>query len=158
MKPARALSVIGAGKASRDLSRLAAEVGREIARRGVLLICGGRGGVMAAAARGARGENGHTIGILPQYDRAGANRYIEIAIATGMGEARNAIVVASGDAVIALEGEAGTLSEIALAMKIGRPVVALKAWAEIEGVHRADDARSAVALALELAARRAQRK
>ncbi len=153
MKRARTVSVIGAGETSREVRTLAEEVGREIARSGAVLVCGGRGGVMEAAAKGALGSGGHTIGILPGSDRAAANRYIEFAIATGIGEARNAIVVASGDAVIAMEGEAGTLSEIGLAMKIGRPVIALHSWENIDGVHRADDARAAVALALKLAAR-----
>ena len=118
MKRASTLSVIGAGVASLAQQRVAEEVGREIARRGAVLVCGGRGGVMEAAACGARLEGGHTVGILAGYDRAQANQYIEFAIASGMGEARNVIVVASGDAVIALEGEAGTLSEIGLAMKL----------------------------------------
>jgi len=157
MKRLRTLSVIGAGEASRELRNLAEEVGREVARHGTVLVCGGRGGVMEAAAQGALSAGGHTIGILPGSDRAAANRYIEFAIATGIGEARNAIVVASGDAVIAMEGEAGTLSEIGLAMKIGRPVVALNSWENIDGVDRANDARTAVALALNLAAR-ARRK
>jgi uncharacterized protein (TIGR00725 family) len=152
MKRARTLSVIGAGVTSLAQQRIAEEVGREIARSGAILVCGGRGGVMEAAACGARLEGGHTIGILPSYDRAQANQYIEFAIATGIGEARNVIVVASGDAVIALEGEAGTLSEIGLAMKIGRPVVALNSWQNIEGIHRAENPHAAVALALNLAA------
>jgi uncharacterized protein (TIGR00725 family) len=153
MQRAHTLSVIGAGDASPAQCSIAAEVGREIARCGAVLVCGGRGGVMEAAARGAREEGGHSIGILPSYDRAQANQYIEFAIATGIGEARNVIVVASGDAVIALEGGAGTLSEIGLAMKLGRPVVALNSWQDIEGIHRAGNPRDAVALALSLAAR-----
>ncbi len=153
MKRARTLSVIGAGEASPAQRRIALEVGREVARQGAVLVCGGRGGVMEAAARGAREEDGHTVGILPSSDRAQANPYIEFAIATGMGEARNAIVVASGDAVIALEGEAGTLSEIGLAMKLRRPVVALNSWQNIEGLRRAESPREAVALALSLARR-----
>jgi predicted Rossmann-fold nucleotide-binding protein len=121
-----AIAVIGAGDATDDICATARELGRAIARNGAVLVCGGRGGVMEAA-------------------------HIEFAIATGMGEARNAIVVASAAAVIALPGEAGTLSEIALALKIGRPVVAIGAWHEIAGVRRAEDARSAVALAFQLA-------
>ena len=116
-----------------------------------MLICGGRGGVMAAAARGAQSANGLTIGILPGYERSEANANIEIAIATGMGQARNAIVVASADAVVALEGEGGTLSEIGLAIKLGRPVVGLRAWHKLEMIAHADDAALAVDLALELA-------
>jgi uncharacterized protein (TIGR00725 family) len=106
---------------------------------------------MEAAARGAQSAGGHTIGILPSYDRASANPHIEFAIATGMNHARNAIVVASADAVIAMPGEAGTLSEIGLALKIGRPVVALGGWHQIDGVHHATDPEAAVKLALQLA-------
>jgi uncharacterized protein (TIGR00725 family) len=150
MAPRSAIAVIGAGDAGEKVCAIAFKVGYEIARKGVVLVCGGRGGVMEAAAQGARSGGGHTVGILPSYNRASANSHIEFAIATGMGEARNAIVVASADAVIALPGEAGTLSEIALAMKIGRPVVALGAWREIEGVRHAEDAEAAVALAVQL--------
>ena len=91
------------------------------------------------------------IGILPGYDQQSANPYIEFAIATGMGEARNAIVVASANAVIALAGEGGTLAEIGFALKLGRPLVALCSWPQLEGLHRADNAAAAVAMALELA-------
>jgi uncharacterized protein (TIGR00725 family) len=146
-----AIGVIGAGVASPALRQVALEVGSEIGARGATLVCGGRGGVMEAAAQGALAAGGHTIGILPSYEPAAANPHIEFVIATGMGEARNVIVVASSDAVIALAGEAGTLSEIAIALKIGRPVVALDAWAEIPGPHRAATPRAAVELALELA-------
>ena len=106
---------------------------------------------MEAAARGAQSAGGHTIGILPGYDYARANPFIEFAIPTGMGEARNVIVVASAQAVVALAGEAGTLSEVALALKLGRPVVALSSWANVAGVLRADNPGAAVALACELA-------
>ncbi|HVN63853.1 MAG TPA: TIGR00725 family protein [Candidatus Binataceae bacterium] len=149
-----AIAVIGAGNATRTVSRLAHQVGREIARRGALLICGGRGGVMAAAAGGACEMGGRTVGILPGYDRRAANRHIEVAIATGMGEARNAIIVASADAIVALSGEGGTLAEIGFAIKMGKPVVALDSWPEIAGLHRAETAASAVTLALKLAASR----
>src|ERR1700722_6069336 len=151
MAPLNAIAVIGAGDAGEATRAMAFKVGNAIARNGVVLVCGGRGGVMEAAAQGARSGGGHTVGILPSYNRASANSHIEFAIATGMGEARNTIVVASADAVIALPGEAGTLSEIGLALKIGRPVVAIGAWYEIAGVRRADDAEAAVALAFKLA-------
>ncbi len=107
---------------------------------------------MRAAAEGARSVGGHTIGILPSYDRASANEFIEFAIATGMGEARNAIIVASSDAVIAMAGEGGTLAEIGFAKKFGRPIVALKSWPEIDGLERATTPREAVDLAMKLAA------
>ena len=151
MAPRNAIAVIGANDAPEDVRSAARDVGRAIARAGVVLVCGGRGGVMEAAADGARSAGGHTIGILPSYDRASANPYIEFAIATGMNQARNAIVVASADAVIAMPGEAGTLSEIGLALKIGRPVVALGGWHQIDGVHHATNPEAAVTLALQLA-------
>jgi uncharacterized protein (TIGR00725 family) len=151
MAPHNAIAVIGAADASEDVRSAAREVGNAIARAGVVLVCGGRGGVMEAAAEGARAAGGHTIGILPSYERASANPHIEFAIATGMSHARNAIVVASADAVIAMPGEAGTLSEIGLALKIGRPVVALGGWHQIDGVHHAPDPQAAVTLALRLA-------
>jgi uncharacterized protein (TIGR00725 family) len=143
--------VIGASDAGPDTVELADAVGRAIAERGATLICGGRAGVMEAAARGARAAGGHTIGVLPTYDRADANPHIEFVIATGMGQARNAIIVASADAIIALEGEGGTLSEIGLALKLRRPVVALRAWSEIAGIDHAYDPADAVEQALILA-------
>lgn len=147
------VAVIGAGEASQQVRKLAFEVGREIAGRGAVLVCGGLGGVMEAAAEGARSSSGHTIGILPSYDADSANRHIEFAVATGMGEARNAIVVGSAQAVVALEGEGGTLAEIGFALKLKRPVVALGAWDGIGGIHRAATPAAAVELALQLAER-----
>jgi len=153
---ARVIAVIGAGDAPKPVCKLAFEVGLEVARRGAVLINGGRTGVMEAAAAGARRGKGRTVGILPGSDRATANRHIEIAIATGMGEARNAIIVASADAVIALAGEGGTLAEIGFAKKMKRPVVALRSWPEIAGLHRAETPAQAVELALKSSARRAR--
>jgi uncharacterized protein (TIGR00725 family) len=155
MRRARVIAVIGAGSAPAPALKVAYEVGREIARRGATLINGGRSGVMEAAAAGARNLGGRTIGILPSYERSTANRYIEFAIATGMGEARNAIIVASADAIIALAGEGGTLAEIGFAMKMNRPIVALQSWPELSRLHRANTPADAVALALRLARRRA---
>jgi uncharacterized protein (TIGR00725 family) len=146
-----AVAIVGAGDANTAVCDLAYAAGLAVARRGAVLICGGRGGVMAAAARGAQFAGGLTIGILPGYDRRDANANIEIAIATGMGQARNAIVVASADSVVALEGEGGTLSEIGLAIKLGRPVVGLRAWPQLKMISHADDPVAAVDLALELA-------
>lgn len=128
MSRAPRIAVIGAGRCEGEMERLAEEVGREIARAGAWLICGGRGGVMAAASRGAREGGGRTIGLLPGEALEEANPWIEIAIATGLGEARNLLVVRNADAIIAVGGEWGTLSEIALARKIGRPVVLLHSW------------------------------
>ena len=150
------IAVVGAGEASAAVCDLAYSVGVAVARRGAILICGGRDGVMAAAAHGAQSAGGLTIGVLPGYERREANPFIEIAIATGMGQARNAIVVASADAVIALEGEGGTLSEIGLAIKLGRPVVALQSWHQLTMIARASDPQEAVDLALDLASRQRQ--
>ena len=120
--------MIGAGESEEEILRAAEEVGRRIAEAGALLICGGRGGVMEAASRGAAEAGGTVIGVLPTLSPADANPYVTHAVATGIGEARNLAVVASGEAVIAVGGEWGTLSEIAHARKIGRPVVAIQSW------------------------------
>lgn len=122
------VAVIGSASCSPEVADLAEQVGRKIARRGAVLVCGGRGGVMEAACRGARAEGGTTVGILPGPDRQEANAYVDIPIVTGLGEARNAIVVRTADAVIAVSGGYGTLSEIGLALKMGRPVVGLGTW------------------------------
>jgi uncharacterized protein (TIGR00725 family) len=147
-----AIAVIGGGDgASVEVLELAHQVGLEIGAHGATLICGGRGGVMEASARGASERGAHTIGILPGYEHGAANPYIEFVIATGMGEARNAVVIGSADAVIALAGEGGTLSEIGFALKLGRPLVALRAWPQIEGIEHADEPEAAVGAALRMA-------
>jgi uncharacterized protein (TIGR00725 family) len=158
VKRQQVIAVIGAGDAPAPICKLAFALGREIARRGAVLLNGGRTGVMESAAAGARKEGGHTIGILPGYDRRAANPHIEFAIATGIGEARNAVIVASADAVIALAGEGGTLAEIGFAKKFGKPIVALDSWPEIDGLRRAETPAEAVALALKLAASNSRRR
>lgn len=122
------IAVCGAGRCDGSTAARAEEVGRLLGAAGATLVCGGLGGVMAAACRGARAAGGHTVGILPGKDRTAANPDVEIAIATGLGEARNLAIVASADAVIAIAGAYGTLSEIALARKLERPVVGLGTW------------------------------
>jgi uncharacterized protein (TIGR00725 family) len=122
------VSVVGSGIASGDLYEKAREVGRLVAERGGTIVCGGRSGVMEAVAMGATGVGGTAIGILPDEDRRSANEYVSHSIATGTGHARNLAVVCSGDVIIAVGGEFGTLSEIGLALKVGRPVVALESW------------------------------
>jgi uncharacterized protein (TIGR00725 family) len=112
-----------------------------------VLVCGGLGGVMEAACRGARRGGGTTVGVLPGLDRRAANPHVDIALSTGLGEARNALVVRAVDAVVAVGGGYGTLSEIALALKGGKPVVGLDTW-EIEGVEAASDPERAVETAL----------
>jgi uncharacterized protein (TIGR00725 family) len=158
MKRQQVVAVIGAGDAPRAVCKLAFEVGREIARRGAVLLNGGRRGVMESSAAGARKDGGHTIGIIPGYDRREANTHVEFVIATGIGEARNAVIVASADAVIALAGEGGTLAEIGFAKKFGKPIVALDSWPEIDGLSRANTPADAVALALKLAKSNSRRR
>lgn len=122
------IAVIGAGECDQHTAGLAYEVGREIARRQAVLVCGGLGGVMAAAARGAAEAGGLVVGLLPGTSRAEGNPYLTVAIATGLGEARNALVVRASDAVIAIAGGYGTLAEIGLALKMGLPVIGLDTW------------------------------
>jgi uncharacterized protein (TIGR00725 family) len=122
------IGVIGAGDASAEETRSAEAVGRGLARARAVLVCGGRGGVMEAACRGAKQEGGTTVGILPGASRGDANPHVDIAIATGLGELRNGLIVRTADAFIAVGGEFGTLSEIAFALKAGKTVVGLAAW------------------------------
>ena len=122
------MAVSGGGEAGEDACRLAEEVGRELARRGAVVVTGGLGGAMEAACRGAKTEGGTTLGILPTHDRADANEWVDVAVPTGLGEARNPLVVRAADALIAVAGEFGTLSEIAFALKVGTPVVGLQTW------------------------------
>jgi len=122
------IAVIGGGQPSPQEAKIAEEVGRELARRGAILVCGGLGGVMEAACKGASLEGGITIGILPGDNTQAANPYVQIPIVTGLGEARNIAVVKSTQAVIAIGGSYGTLSEISHALKSGIPVVGLNTW------------------------------
>ena len=151
------LAVIGSATCSEEVAALAEAVGREIARAGAVLVCGGRGGVMEAACRGAKAERGTTVGILPGLDRREANPYVDIPIVTGLGEARNAVVVRTADAVVAVSGGFGTLSEIGLALKMGRPVVGLGTWdlyregRQTDAVFRSETPAQAVQQALRLA-------
>ena len=124
----RIIAVIGGGQASAREAKLAEEIGRELARNDVILVCGGLGGVMEAACRGAQSEGGVTIGILPGENRRAANPSVQIPIVTGMGYARNVAVVKSAQAVIAIGGSFGTLSEIGHALQSGIPVVGLNTW------------------------------
>jgi len=159
------ISVIGGENAPPQAVRLAEEVGRELARRGVVVVCGGGSGVMEGVCRGARQAGGHTIGILPGHNaqESPPNPWVEFPIYTGIGYARNAMVVLSGEAVIAIDGAYGTLSEIAYALVYGIPIVGLDTWDfsyyghNAESIVRARDPLEAVELALRLAdERRAQ--
>ena len=147
---ARVIAVIGAGElsAGADLASLAREVGRLLARRGCALLCGGLGGVMEAASQGAREEGGPVIGVLPGIDPAEANPHVGIAIATGMAEARNAVIANTAEAFVAVGGGYGTLAEIAFALKRGKRVVSLHSWREGLPVLVAQDPEEAVRLAL----------
>jgi uncharacterized protein (TIGR00725 family) len=142
--------VVGSGEASGELYEKAREVGRLVAQRGATIVCGGRYGVMEAVARGAAEAGGVAIGILPDEDRGQANEFLSFSIATGTGHARNLAVVCSGDVVISVGGEYGTLSEIGLALKVGRPVVALESWDLGEHVAVASSPREAVEAAFGL--------
>lgn len=143
------IGVVGSGDHEKRHDPLAVEVGSLIARHGDVMVCGGLSGIMEAASRGAAQEGGIIIGILPGSDKAEANPHITFSIPTGLGVARNVLVVRTADVLIALPGGPGTLSEIALALNIGKPVVDLGGW-KIEGTRAASTAGDAVRLALEL--------
>lgn len=151
------IAVVGASEPDGHTADLAEQVGRALAQRGAVLVCGGLGGVMEAACRGAKTAGGTTVGLLPGSDRRDANAYLDVALPTGMGEMRNALIVRSADAVIAVAGEFGTLSEIAFALRIGTPVVGLETWElakkgeVVAAFTRADSAKVAVNEALRLA-------
>jgi uncharacterized protein (TIGR00725 family) len=145
--------MVGAGEATPAQEAFAEAAGRELARRGAVVVCGGLGGVMAAAARGVHAADGMVVGLLPGDDRTAAAEHLTVAIATGLGEMRNALVVRAADAVLAVGGSHGTLSELALALRTGVPVVGHDTWA-LDGVAAVDDPVVAVDLVLALAAER----
>ena len=160
MRPRPVLvATIGAGICDLETAEAAEAVGRELGRRGAILVCGGLGGVMEAACRGAKSAGGLTVGILPGLFPHEANPYVDVPIATGLGEARNVLVVRSAQAVVAFSGEYGTLSEIGFALKIGKPVVGLKTWQLLregrldQGIREAHTPQEAVELALSLVGR-----
>ena len=150
------IAIIGGGEVSPQIEAIAEEVGREIARQGAVLICGGLGGVMEAACRGAASQGGLTVGILPGDNRRDANPHVKIPIATGIGYARNAAVAKSAQAVIAIDGSYGTLTEIGYALQSGIPVIGLDTWSlsiggKDEGnIIRAATPKEAVTAALDL--------
>jgi uncharacterized protein (TIGR00725 family) len=145
------IAVIGASAPSPEQEQAAEDVGRGLGAAGCVVITGGRGGVMAAASRGAHGAGATVIGILPGTDRRDANEWVGIALPTGIGALRNGLIVRAADAVVAVGGAYGTLSEIALALTAGVGVVGYDTWS-IEGVELADTPAAAVERALELAA------
>ncbi len=140
------IGVIGASHCSPEIYELARQVGSAIAKADAMLICGGLGGVMEAACRGAKEAGGTTIGILPGIDKHEANAYIDIPIVTGIRDARNTIIARTADGFIAVAGEYGTLSEIAFAKKFGKPIVSLRSWNFDSTIPQAEDAEQAVAL------------
>lgn len=143
------IGVIGASQPSRQGLLLAEQVGREIARKGAVLVCGGLGGVMEAAARGAAEAGGEVIGILPGPDSSAANSYVTLPVVTNMGHARNIIIAHTAQALIAVEGEYGTLSEAAIGLKLGKRVVSLPGGPNLKGIICAASATEAVSLAFE---------
>jgi uncharacterized protein (TIGR00725 family) len=152
MQRARHIAVIGAGTCDTAQAALAEQVGNLLARAGAVVVCGGLGGVMAAACRGAKAAGGKTVGLLPGLDRDDANEWVDVAVPTGLGEARNVLVVRAADALIAIGGEFGTLSEIGFALKTGKAVVGLATWElpqRPDAIRRASSAAEAVSLALE---------
>lgn len=153
------IAVVGGSEAAPPAVALAEQVGYGLAKSGAVVVCGGLGGVMAAACRGAKSAGGLTVGLLPGTDPSAANPWVDLVIPTGLGEARNTLVVASGSVVIAIAGEYGTLSEIALALRSGTPVIGLGTWALIHPSGDADtgiipvlDPIEAVSVAMDLTA------
>lgn len=138
------VAVIGGGEAGETVLAMAFEVGREIARQGAVLLCGGLGGVMQAAARGAQEAGGITIGILPGPDRRDANPFLTYSLVTNLGHARNILIAHSADGLIAVGGSYGTISEAAIALKLGKPVVGLLTEWPLEGMHTAASAGEAM--------------
>ncbi len=138
------IGVIGAGTCTKDCYSLAREVGFQIGKKGWLLVCGGLGGVMEAAAKGCSEAGGMTVALLPGLDKTLANPYIQVPVPTGLGEGRNLLVVRASEVLIAISGGYGTLSEMALALKAEKPVVGLDTWGHIPGVHYVSDPAEAV--------------
>lgn len=140
--------MVGGKECDQTVYEIAREVGRLIAKAGAILICGGRGGVMEAACLGAVEEKGLTIGILPSADIKEANQYVRIPIATGMGMGRNVIIAQTAQAFIAVDGQYGTLSEIAFALQLRKPVICLQPWIIVPGVQVVKSAQEAVDVAI----------
>jgi uncharacterized protein (TIGR00725 family) len=149
------VAVVGASDALAADLAVAEDLGRELAARGAVVVCGGLGGVMEAVCRGARSAGGTTVGILPGDDRRHANPHVSVAVATGLGEGRNLIIIRTADVVIAVGGEFGTLSEIAFALRLGTPVIGIATWElaraggrPVDAIHRVDTAAEAADTAL----------
>jgi len=146
------IAVIGGGECTKELQNSAADIGRFIAENGGVVICGGLGGVMEGAARGAKKGGGTTIGVIPSSNKYDANEYIDYVIVTGLGEARNLIIVKTADAIVALPGKYGTLTEMAFALHAGKPIVSVtKAWDLGDEILQFDDPLEAAKAALKMA-------
>ncbi len=150
-KNKKIIGVIGQGRScSTKILSLAEEVGKEIAKREAIVICGGLKGVMEAVCKGAKQENGLTIGVIPGTQKESANKFVDIPIVTGLGEARNSVIVRTADILIAIGGRYGTLSEIAFALAFGKPVIGIHTWENIEGIIYKNHPCDAVETAFEL--------
>jgi uncharacterized protein (TIGR00725 family) len=152
------IGVIGGAHCSAEIRQLAFDVGCEIAETGNTLICGGLSGVMEAVCEGAKSRNGLTIGVLPGKLKDKANQWVDIPIVTGMGAARNVIIIRSSDSVIAIDGSYGTLSELAVAANLGVPVVGLQTWEIDIPIERVETAKQAVTLAIKLSRSRVDKE
>ena len=141
------VGVVGSGEASAGELAIAEELGARLVDLGAVVVCGGLGGVMEAACRGAKSRRGTTVGLLPGLDRSAANGWVDVAIATGLGELRNGLIVRTSDTVVAVGGGAGTLSEIGFALKLGRPVIGIGTF-EVDGVVQVASAAEAASLAV----------
>ncbi len=146
----RRIGIIGAGLCDQETADIAEKIGRMVAEKGAILYCGGLGGVMEAAAKGAYQAGGVTVGVLPGAKASDANPYIKVPVVTGMGHARNVVLVRSCEVLIAVSGSHGTLSEIALALKMWKPVIGLNTWPNIADVHYVQTAEEAVEKAFHL--------
>ena len=138
------MGVIGAGSCTTEVYEQARRVGAGIARAGGVLVCGGLGGVMEGACRGAREAGGETVGVLPGPDKASANPYVSMPIVTDLGHARNVLIVRTSDLIIAVSGGYGTLSEISIALKLGKPIIGLHTWPDMEGVEYVNNPEEAI--------------
>lgn len=145
------IGVIGTSQATNEELKIAEEVGKEIAKNNGILVCGGEGGVMEAACKGAKSANGLTIGIIPGFSARDANPYVDVPVITGMSHARNIIVVRTSNAIIAIGGSYGTLSEIAFALRLGVPIIGLNTWEVSSEIKSASTPKEAVKMAYNLA-------
>lgn len=145
------IAIIGGGECSPQQAELIAETAKKVAKNGGNIVCGGLGGTMEAAARGVREGGGLAIGILPGSSKSEANSFIDVALPTGIGEARNVLIVRAADAIIAFEGKYGTLSEISFAMVSGKPVIAVSAWKDIPEIIQVESPDEAARVALQMA-------